>query len=402
MACGDVGCGGGSGVIGSVFVAMLAVAEQPAPLVLTMQAATTAVAESTPPVLIANPPPPPPLIPLIDVPPPGAVVADGTGADPAAGPDIVIHAKQGWETPDPLSNLNAKSFVVTDKVDKAVIGPVARGYKRGVPSTIRDGIHNFLYNLREPIVFFNYLFQHKIGKAVETLARFGINSTAGVAGVFDIAKRKPFHLPRRSNGFSNTLAFYGVPNGAFLYLPLVGPTTVRDILGGAIDRLALPLTLGQGVTDLRFAIPVSVLSALDHRSEFDDTYKALDKAPGDKYAIQRDFYLQRRQNEIDALHGRSKGDVGGMNEPPKGSFRLKQRNGAPPVIIPIGPGADTAPKATAPAPTGAAPAETTPAPVTGTPPAPANDTAPAPVPGPAPAPTAGSGDSPPSSLSAAP
>lgn len=261
---------------------------------------------------------------------------------------IIVTGRSPWEAPDPLAGINAQSFAATEEVDRAVIAPLSRAYKKGLPEPVRDGIHNFLYNLREPVVFLNFLLQHKIGKATETLARFVVNSTVGVVGVIDIARRKPIKLPRRSNGFSNTLAFYGVPNGPFLYLPIVGPTTVRDLFGGAVDRIAMPLTLGRGVTDPKFAVPAGVLGALDHRAEFDDTYKAVRTAPGDPYANARDFYLQRRQAEIDRLHGRHGtgmgSGVGGMSEAPTGTIRLKTRSGAPVREVPIAPAASTAPQ----------------------------------------------------------
>ncbi|MFS0773489.1 VacJ family lipoprotein [Sphingomonas sp. 1P08PE] len=256
-------------------------------------------------------------------------------APPPADPnDIVVTGRGAWEAPDPMSGANKEAYKATQAVDKAVIGPVSRAYKKKVPGPIKSGIHNFLYNLREPVVFVNFLLQHKIGKAAETVGRFALNSTIGVAGLFDMAKRKPFKLPRRSNGFANTLGFYGVPNGPFMYLPLVGPTTVRDLFGGAVDRIVLPITLGQGVTDPKFAIPAGVLGALDHRAEFDDTLEKLEKAPGDPYVNARDFYLQRRQAEIDRLHGRAIGTTGGMTEAPTGPIKVKRRSDAaevPPV-----------------------------------------------------------------------
>lgn len=268
------------------------------------------------------------------------VPATPEGEQQATG-SIVVTARNPWEAPDPLADINAKSFAATEDVDRAVVAPLSRAYKQGLPEPVRDGIHNFLYNLREPVVFLNFLLQHKLGKAVETLARFAVDSTVGVIGTIDIARRKPVRLPRRSNGFSNTLAFYGVPNGPFLYLPLVGPTTVRDLFGGAVDRIAMPLMLGRGVTDPKFAVPAGVLGALDHRAEFDDTFKAVRAAPGDPYANARDFYLQRRQAEIDQLHGRRGtgmgSGVGGMSEAPKGTIRLKGRNGDRVREVPIAP-----------------------------------------------------------------
>ncbi len=233
-----------------------------------------------------------------------------------ASPNDIIVTGRKETAGDPLRAVNAQSFAATQAVDDAVIGPVARTYKKTVPSPIRRGIHNFLYNLREPIVFLNFLLQFKPGKAAETVGRFAINSTIGAVGVLDIAKRKPFRLPRRSNGFANTLGYYGVKNGPFLFLPLVGPTTVRDLLGGAVDRLILPVGVGKPFTSATYTIPAGILGALDHRSEFDQTLKDLHDNSPDPYAATRAFYLNRRQAEIDHLHGRVEGDPAGMSGPP--------------------------------------------------------------------------------------
>jgi phospholipid-binding lipoprotein MlaA len=229
--------------------------------------------------------------------------------------DIVITGRRE-PAGDPLRKVNAEAFAVTQKVDDNVVGPVARTYKKAVPSPIRKGIHNFLYNLREPIVFLNFMLQLKPGKAAETVGRFAINTTVGAAGFVDMAKRKPFHLPRRSNGFANTLGYYGVKNGPFLFLPLVGPTTVRDLLGGAVDRLVLPVGVGSPFTSATYSVPAGVLGALDHRSEFDQTLKDLHDNSPDPYAATRAFYLNRRQAEIDQLRGRVEGDPAGMTGPP--------------------------------------------------------------------------------------
>ncbi|WP_235188300.1 MlaA family lipoprotein, partial [Sphingomonas sp. FUKUSWIS1] len=224
-------------------------------------------------------------------------------AEPNAQKDIVV-VGQTRDPGDPLRGVNAQAFGATQAVDSAVVGPVARVYKRKVPSPIRKGIHNFLYNLREPIVFVNFLLQFKPGKAAETVGRFVINSTVGAAGVIDVAKKRPFRLPRRSNGFANTLGYHGIGNGPFLFLPLVGPTTVRDLIGGTLDRLLLPTAIGSPFTDASYTVPAGVLGALDHRADFDETLKCLHDDVGDPYASSRAFYLHRRQAEIDHLHRR--------------------------------------------------------------------------------------------------
>lgn len=231
--------------------------------------------------------------------------------------DVIVTAPKRPPPGDPFQAINAKSFAATEAVDKAFIGPVSLAYKHHVPSPIRSGIHNFLYNLREPIVFVNFVLQLKIGKAAETVGRFGINSTVGVGGVMDIAKRKPFHLPRRGNGFADTLGYWGVPNGPFMFLPIVGPTTVRDLFGGFVDRLILPVGVGPPFNTAAFGASAGALGALDHRADFDEELHILHDNVPDPYGSSRDFYLRRRQAEIDFLHGRG-GAAAPMSENPLG------------------------------------------------------------------------------------
>ena len=206
---------------------------------------------------------------------------------------------------DPLEKVNARSFAATQAVDKAFVGPVALAYEHTVPGPVRSGLRNFLYNLKEPDVFLNFLLQLKPGKAGETLGRFAINSTIGGAGLFDVAKRRPFKLPRRPNGFADSLGYYGVKPGPFMFLPLVGPTTLRDLVGDGLDRLVLPLSVGRPFNQLTYDGSDRASSArLDHRAEFDEQLHKLHDGTADPYAASREFYLQGRQAEIDHLRGR--------------------------------------------------------------------------------------------------
>ncbi len=218
--------------------------------------------------------------------------------------DIVVTARRHAAPGDPVEAINAKSFAATQAVDKAFVGPVALAYEHTVPSPIRSGLRNLLSNLHEPVVILNFLLQIKPGKAGETLGRFAINSTLGGAGLFDVAKRRPFNLPRRPNGFADTLGYYGVKPGPFLYLPLIGPTTLRDLMGGFLDRLVLPLSVGRPFNSLTFTVPIGVISTLDHRAEFDEQLHKLHDGAADPYVASREFYLRRRQAEIDQLHSR--------------------------------------------------------------------------------------------------
>ena len=282
--------------------AALAPIEQP-------QAVAAGTAQSRAPDPIDQPTPPMTSNPVSDAPAKDPAVLP---AKRAGEPDtIVVTAKPPPPPGDPLQDINAVSFDAVQAVDKAFIGPVTQGYEFVVPKQPRKGLHNFLNNLNEPIVFVNFLLQLNPAKAIETVARFGINSTLGVAGLFDMAKRKPFHLPRRSNGVADTLGFYGVPTGPYLFLPLIGSTTIRDMLGRSTDLLLLPATIGAPFNRPDYQLVSGVLSALDERSQFDEELKKIRKSEN-PYAAMRAYYLKRRACEIATLRA------------------LKKRHGQPP------------------------------------------------------------------------
>jgi phospholipid-binding lipoprotein MlaA len=187
-----------------------------------------------------------------------------------------------------LQTVNVKAFELTHSVDKAVFRPVALAYRHGLPAPVRSGLRNILANLNEPVVFANYLLQHHPGKAAETLGRFTINSVVGVAGLFDVAKTRRFNLPHRPNGFADTLGFYGVKPGPFFYLPLIGPSSVRDLFGDVVDRLTLPLS-GRPFNRLAYSIPTTTIRLVDRRAEFDDRLQKLHEDPARAYGASRAF-----------------------------------------------------------------------------------------------------------------
>ncbi|CAN5310213.1 hypothetical protein BH11PSE5_BH11PSE5_22820 [soil metagenome] len=218
--------------------------------------------------------------------------------------DIVVTARPRIAVSDPLKNVNVKSFEATQSIDKAFVGPIALSYQHRVPRPIRNGLRNFLYNLREPVVFLNFIVQLKPGKSAETFGRFAINTTIGGAGLVDMAKRHPFALPRRANGFADSMGYYGIKPGPFLFLPLIGPTTLRDLVGDGLDRLVLPLAFGKPFSQATFTLPRSAVGALDRRAEFDEQFQKMRDGSADPYESSRTFYLRRRQAEIDDLRGR--------------------------------------------------------------------------------------------------
>ena len=223
---------------------------------------------------------------------------------PGAPNEIVVTARGDAPPGDPLQAVNIESYRAVQAIDQALVGPIAMGYQGIVPEPVRDGVGNALRNLSEPVNFLNYLLQFKIGKAAETLGRFAINSIFGVGGLFDVAKKKPFNLPYRRNGFANTLGFYGVEPGPFFYLPLFGATTLRDMAGNGLDMLVLPTAIGKPFNRTTYTVPTTVVRALNDRIERDAEIERLQQQSLDPYVETRTLYLQMRQREIDALRGR--------------------------------------------------------------------------------------------------
>lgn len=241
-----------------------------------------------------------PAAPVI-LPPPPVAEAPAPSAEQN---DIVVTGETRAPPGDPLERLNAKSFEAVQSVDKAVVEPVAKAYNKGLPKPVRKGFRNFFSNLQEPVVFAAYLLQFKPGKAIETAGRFTINTTLGVAGLFDVAKRKPFFLPYRPNGLANVLGYYGVGPGPYMYLPIVGPTTLRDIIGDTVDKMVVPMAIGSPFNRPAYVIPATILNQLGERAAFDETIQNIRKAD-DPYSAYRELYLNQRKAEIEALHGRT-------------------------------------------------------------------------------------------------
>ncbi|NWK96005.1 hypothetical protein DM806_10025 [Sphingobium lactosutens] len=235
--------------------------------------------------------------------PPPVVQTVPPAASGDAAQDIVVTGEKGAPKGDPLEQLNAKSFEAVQSVDKAVVEPVAKAYNKGLPRPVRKGLRNFFSNLGEPIVAAAYLLQFKPGKAFETAGRFGVNTTLGFVGLFDVAKRKPFNLPHRNNGIANTLGYYGVGPGPYMYLPIVGPTTLRDVIGDTADKMILPAVLGGKFFKPEYVIPATILNQLGERAAFDETIQAIRKED-DPYTAYKTMYLRQRKAEIEALHGR--------------------------------------------------------------------------------------------------
>ena len=204
---------------------------------------------------------------------------------------------------DPFERFNRKNYARQQTFDRHVFRPAALGYKHVVPHPVRVALRHFFSNLGEPIVFLNYMLQLKPGKAIETVARFAINSTIGLAGTIDLAKAPTIGLPHRPNGFANTMGYYGVKPGPYLFLPFVGPTTLRDLFGNGVDGAVEAPTVGVPFDQLYYQLPHAVIPGLDLRAESDSDLQALLAGAVDPYATLRSVYLQDRAGEIRHLHG---------------------------------------------------------------------------------------------------
>lgn len=258
-------------------------------------------------VLAAAPlPPPAPMHAVVPIAWSLAAVQDIPPA-PAAGQgppgnEIVVEGEVGPPKSDPMERVNEDSYRVTQAVDKALVEPVAHAYRDGLPEPVRDGLGNVVRNLGEPSNALNFLLQGKVGKAFETLGRFAINSTLGVGGLFDFAGRQSFELPYRRNGFANTMGFYGVGPGPYLYLPVTGATTARDLGGSILDQLLLPVAVGKPFNRTEYAATYFVINGLDQRLTFDEEIASI-RASDDPYRLRRETYLAQRRRDIAQLKG---------------------------------------------------------------------------------------------------
>lgn len=197
------------------------------------------------------------------------------------------------EVYDPMENMNRAVFDANDAVDQAIAEPLARGYRAVTPKLARDGVRNFLRNLRSPVNMANQILQGDIEGAAADFTRFGMNSTIGVGGLFDVAADTG--LEYEYEDFGQTLAVWGVDHGPYLVLPLLGPSSFRDASGMLVDTFADPVRLYLYNTDHEEWYYARVgVTALDKREELLDALDDLRNNSLDYYAAMRSAYMQKR------------------------------------------------------------------------------------------------------------
>jgi phospholipid-binding lipoprotein MlaA len=219
-----------------------------------------------------------------------------------------MSATRDGENNDPLEPVNRIVFNANDAVDSAVIRPTAEAYRAVVPQFIRDRIKAFVDNLQEPRIFANNLLQLRINDAGFTFARFYVNSTLGLAGLFDVASEHG--LPKQTGDFGETLYVWGVDSGPYLVLPLFGPSNPRDLFGLGVDLYTTPPAhLLPGNTGIWFNVGVDAVSAFDLRSRNIESLDQIKANALDYYAQFRSIVRQHRDAQLRAAKG--------LTEPPQ-------------------------------------------------------------------------------------
>ena len=195
---------------------------------------------------------------------------------------------------DPLEGFNRAMYTFNDKMDRYILKPVAKGYRAVTPKPVRRGISNFFSNLREPIVMLNNLLQGKPADAVSDLSRFVFNSTFGIFGLFDVASK--MDLPKHNEDFGQTLAVWGVGDGAYLVLPFFGPSNLRDGPALVVDWETYP---PNHMEERSTRAKLLLVETVDKRAQLLDASDILDQAAGqDPYVFVRETFRQLRRNQV--------------------------------------------------------------------------------------------------------
>jgi len=195
---------------------------------------------------------------------------------------------------DPFEPVNRAMFAVNDGLDRAVIGPLADAYLE-TPQDARRSIRNAVDNVRTPLWMVNQALQGDIDGAAEALMRFAVNSTFGVAGLFDLAADSG--LEKQQEDFGQTLAVYGVGQGPYLVLPLLGPSTSRRLAGRFVDGAINPMSWTRFDGDESVRTGVNVIDSLDARARAERAIETIREAP-DPYVTARSLYIQARQGRL--------------------------------------------------------------------------------------------------------
>lgn len=193
---------------------------------------------------------------------------------------------------DPIEPVNRVFFNVNEKLDKYLMKPVAQGYQKVTPKPVRKSVTNFFDNLFYPNVILNDFLQAKFTQGFRDLARLFVNTTIGIGGLFDRAT--PAGLVRHQEDLGQTFATWGINQGAYLVLPLRGPSTARDVTDLVPSTFLNPLFYIESVA----TFPIAALSVINERANLLEATEIRDEAALDSYTFTREAFLQRRKDLI--------------------------------------------------------------------------------------------------------
>ncbi len=202
-------------------------------------------------------------------------------------------ATSGGSPRDPIEGFNRAMFTFNEGVDKALIKPVAQGYEAAVPMPLRIGASNFFANIADVFISVNNLLQGKPREAASDLGRVVVNSTIGILGLFDIAS--DLGMEKHDEDFGQTFGRWGVGDGPYVVVPLLGPHTSRDVVGEFLDLKADPVVKVDDIPTRNVALVTRLVSIRAAQLPAD---KLIEEAALDKYSYIRDAYLQRRRFKI--------------------------------------------------------------------------------------------------------
>lgn len=194
---------------------------------------------------------------------------------------------------DPLEKINRPVFRFNDALDRWFLEPIATGYDFVMPNIAQTGINNFFTNLRFPIVLANCLLQGKIDEGATSVGRFVINTTIGVAGFGDPASH--LKVPAPDEDFGQTLGRWGLNPGAYLVLPLLGPSDLRDTVGLGVDSVS---TVWPFFVNTWVSLGTTGARVVNTRSLYLEEVRDARSQSLDYYSFVRDAYLQRRQSLV--------------------------------------------------------------------------------------------------------
>lgn len=194
---------------------------------------------------------------------------------------------------DPIEGFNRAMYDFNDALDRAIIKPLAEGYKAVVPAPVDKGISNFFGNLADVGSAINNLLQLKLHHAVSDVGRVLVNTTIGILGFMDVASN--MNMEKRGEDFGQTLGAWGIGPGPYIVLPVLGPSSGRGIFGMVVDWYTDPVRY---VKPNHWRNSLVVLRGIDKRADLLGASRVLEEAALDPYEFSRDAYLQKRRNDV--------------------------------------------------------------------------------------------------------